>query len=161
MRQFPAVTLNVQVPSPLQLSAEQASPSSQLYAVPPQVPAVQMSFLVHAFPSLQAVPSATFKSAGHEAPVPVQFSALSHAPAAGRHTVAALAKPSCGHAALAPVQVSATSHTPAEARQIVAVGWKASVGQASEDPSQGSAASQIPANARHTVPLVSGVQIPR
>ena len=161
MAQFPAATVWPQVPSPLQVSAVQASPSSQPYAVPPQVPAVQMSFLVHAFPSLQAVPSATFKSAGHKAPLPVQFSARSHGPAAGRHTVAALAKPSAGQVTLAPVQVSATSQTPAEAWHTVVDGWKTSLGQASEDPLQVSAASQGPANARHTVPLVSGVQIPR
>ena len=35
----------------------QASPSSQLYAVPPQVPAVHTSFLVQALPALQLVPS--------------------------------------------------------------------------------------------------------
>jgi len=48
----------VQVPSPLQLFVVQASPSSQVYAVPPQPPAVHTSFLVHAFPSLHDVPSA-------------------------------------------------------------------------------------------------------
>jgi hypothetical protein len=46
----------LQVPSPLQESAVQASPSSQLYAVPAQTPALQMSWLVHALPSLHAVP---------------------------------------------------------------------------------------------------------
>jgi hypothetical protein len=46
----------VQVPSPLQVSLVQASPSSQLYNVPTQVPAVHLSLLVQAFPSLHTVP---------------------------------------------------------------------------------------------------------
>ena len=46
----------LQVPSPLQKSAVQASPSSQLYAVPAQTLALQTSLLVHALPSLHAVP---------------------------------------------------------------------------------------------------------
>jgi hypothetical protein len=62
MAQFPVATVWPQVPSPLQTSAVQASPSSQLYAFPPQVPAVQTSLAVHAFPSLQTVPSVLFGS---------------------------------------------------------------------------------------------------
>jgi hypothetical protein len=46
----------LQLPSPLQASAVQPSPSSQLYAVPAQTPAEHMSLLVHALPSLHAVP---------------------------------------------------------------------------------------------------------
>jgi hypothetical protein len=57
---LPAVTLNVQVPSPLQLSAVQTNPSLQVYAVPPHAPAVHTSFFVQALPSLHAVPSALF-----------------------------------------------------------------------------------------------------
>jgi hypothetical protein len=57
MRQFSAVTLNAQVPSPLQVSVVQASPSLQVYVVPPQVPALHTSFFVQAFPSLHEVPS--------------------------------------------------------------------------------------------------------
>jgi hypothetical protein len=55
---LPAVGVKVQLPSPLQKSLVQASPSSQVYTVLPQVPAVQTSFFVHATPSSQAVPSA-------------------------------------------------------------------------------------------------------
>jgi hypothetical protein len=46
----------LQLPSPLQASAVQPSPSSQLYVVPAQTPAEHMSLLVQALPSLQAVP---------------------------------------------------------------------------------------------------------
>jgi hypothetical protein len=56
MRQSPGDNTKLQVPSPLQLSAVQASPSLQVYAVPSQVPAVHWSLLVHALPSLHAVP---------------------------------------------------------------------------------------------------------
>jgi hypothetical protein len=48
-----------QVP-PLQLSAVQELPSSQLIAVPPHVPVVQTSPVVHASPSVQVVPLARF-----------------------------------------------------------------------------------------------------
>jgi hypothetical protein len=48
----------VHVPSPLQVSLVHARPSLQVYAVPPQVPAVQLSLFVHALPSLQLVPFA-------------------------------------------------------------------------------------------------------
>jgi hypothetical protein len=58
IRQFPAVTLKVQVPSPLQASAVQSSPSLQVYAVPAHAPALHTSFFVQEFPSLQEVPSA-------------------------------------------------------------------------------------------------------
>jgi hypothetical protein len=40
----------------LQESAVHPSPSSQLFGVPAQSPAVQMSLLVQALPSLHAVP---------------------------------------------------------------------------------------------------------
>jgi hypothetical protein len=42
----------------LQASVVQASPSSQLYNVPLQVPAVHLSLLVQALPSLHEVPLA-------------------------------------------------------------------------------------------------------
>jgi hypothetical protein len=71
-RQFAAVTLKVQVPSPLQASAVQPSPSSHAYAVPPHAPAVQTSVFVQRFPSLHGVP---FGLAGFE-----------HRPLAGLHT---------------------------------------------------------------------------
>jgi hypothetical protein len=45
----------LQVPSMLQLSVVQASPSSQLFAVPEQTPAVQTSLIVQALPSSHVV----------------------------------------------------------------------------------------------------------
>ena len=55
IRQLPAAIAWLQLPSPLQESAVQASPSSQLYAAPAQTPAVQTSLLVQALPSLHVV----------------------------------------------------------------------------------------------------------
>jgi hypothetical protein len=49
--------LKLQVPSPLQVSAVQASPSLQVYPVPAHAPVLQTSFFVQAFPSLHDVPS--------------------------------------------------------------------------------------------------------
>jgi len=49
-------------------------------------------------------------SGGQFALVPVQFSATSQSPAAGRQTVELGWKPFGGQAALLPVQFSATSH---------------------------------------------------
>jgi hypothetical protein len=60
MAQVSAVGEKVQVPSPLQTSLVQGIPSSQVYAAPPQVPAVHTSFLVQAFPSLHEL-SSTFR----------------------------------------------------------------------------------------------------
>src|SRR5206468_2047930 len=48
--------------------------------------------------SVQAVPLASFASAGHVALDPVQDSATSHSPAAARHRVLDGLKPSAGHA---------------------------------------------------------------
>jgi len=46
------------VPSPLQVPVSwHWSGAAQVKAVPPQVPAVQTSFLVHGLPSSQVVPS--------------------------------------------------------------------------------------------------------
>jgi hypothetical protein len=81
-------------------------------------PAWQAS-CVHGLPSLQRLPSALFPSIGHEEEVPVQLSATSHCPFAGRQTVLADANPSSGQAVLVPVHASATSQRPAEARQTV------------------------------------------
>ena len=64
----------LQLPSPLQESAVQPSPSSQLYVVPAQVPAAHVSLLVQAFPSLHPVPL----GAGGFEQVPVD---ASHVPA--------------------------------------------------------------------------------
>jgi hypothetical protein len=57
MAQVPAAGVKVQVPFPLQVSLVHASPSSHVYAVPPQVPAVHTSLFVQASPSLHEVPS--------------------------------------------------------------------------------------------------------
>src|SRR5207247_7347 len=73
--------------------------------------------VVHALPSsVQAVPLGCFASAGQLGPLPGQFSAWSHSPAAARHSVVEEAKASAGHVELVPVHVSATSHAPADAR---------------------------------------------
>jgi hypothetical protein len=83
-----------------------------------------VSAVVQTFPSLQAEPFGLEMSVGQVAELPVQFSAWSHWPAAGRHTVEADTKVFAGQAADVPVQVSATSQTPAEARHTVVDGWK-------------------------------------
>src|SRR3990167_7195394 len=65
-------------------------------------------------------------SAGQEAEVPVQLSAVSHVPAEARHEVPLATKPSAGQEAEAPVQLSAVSHVPAEARHEVPAAVKPS-----------------------------------
>ena len=103
MRQLPAVIVWVQPPVPLHVSVVHASLSSQLYAVPLQTPARQISLTVHAFASLHDVPSA--------------FVGFEHAPVPGSHTPAAWhwsnAVQVIGLPALhlpAPSQVSAPLH---------------------------------------------------
>src|SRR5207244_13215855 len=61
---FPAVVpASEHVPSPLQLpDARPFSGAAQVKAVPPQVPAVQTSFLVHGVASSQVVPSVLLAS---------------------------------------------------------------------------------------------------
>jgi len=90
-------------------------------------------------------------SAGHAAPLPVQFSARSQMPAALRQTVLVGANALPGQFADEPVQFSAGSHTPAELRHTVELGWRASPGQPSFVPSQFSAMSHTPADGRHGV----------
>jgi hypothetical protein len=72
MAQFPAVTVWVQPPVPLQVSVVHARPSSQLYVVPLHTPLRQMSLTVHAFASLHEVPSL--------------FVGFEQTPVAGSHT---------------------------------------------------------------------------
>src|SRR5262245_38164986 len=91
----------------------------------------------------QVVPFEARTSGGQVLLTPLQLSAMSHAPAAGRQTAVLLA--SAGQAALVPVQFSVRSQAPAEARQTTVAGWKASAGQTPLMPSQVSAASQAPA----------------
>src|SRR4051812_41029422 len=66
-------------------------------------------------PSQRPSPSASGwpVSAGHDALVPVQFSATSHTPVEDRQTVPLAANPSVGHVPDEPVQLSATSQRPA------------------------------------------------
>src|SRR5437867_2534229 len=63
--------------------------------------------------AVQAVPAATFASAGQLALDPLQVSATSHTPPEARQTVPAGWMTSAGQATLVPVQLSATSHAPA------------------------------------------------
>src|SRR6266566_5215420 len=107
-------------------------------------------------PNAQLTPSLPVftASAGHAAPEPVQFSAMSQASTAARHTVLWSLKASAGQSALDPVQVSATSQSPAAARHTVVWSLKPSAGHAVFVPSQTSATSQSPAAARHSVPAL-------
>src|SRR5207249_11696721 len=117
---------------------------------------------------------------GQVALVPVQASATSHTPAAGRQTAPAFPA-GCWHSALAPshwssvqglpslvhalpagdfasagqlgpvpVQVSCGSHSPAEARHTTVEGWKPSAGQGGPGPGEGSATSPTPGGGRDT-----------
>src|SRR5262249_59046261 len=99
-----------------------------------------------------------FRSCGQSIDVPVQRSATSQTPAAGRHTVVADASASGGHVALVPVQVSATSHGPAASRHTVVFDAKWSAGHDRDAPVQCSAASHGPFPALHTV--VAGTRPP-
>jgi hypothetical protein len=74
-----------------------------------QTPPPHVSPTVHALPSLQTVPSATWFV--RQVPDPLHVSALSHDPLDGSpHAVPAVWKPSAGQAPDDPVQLSATSH---------------------------------------------------
>jgi hypothetical protein len=130
-------------------------PSLQLGDGPPtHVPPLQVSFVVQALPSLQAVPFGLTLSAGQAALVPVQFSVTSHSPAASRHAVVEGAKLSGGQLLLTPSHVSARSQTPAAVRHTVPAGIFASGGHAVLVPVHLSATSQAPAEGRHSVPAL-------
>src|SRR5439155_6485052 len=90
--------------------------------------------------------------AGQSALVPGPVSPTSHAPAAGRHSTAAVAgwKASAGQVSLTPSQLSATSQGPAADRHSAVL--FASAGHAALVPVQVSAGSQTPAEARQTAP---------
>src|SRR6266852_3264717 len=92
--------------------------------------------------------SASLTSAGQVTAAPVQRSAGSQGPAAGRQTPVLFT--SAGQLALAPVQLSAGSQVPADGRHTVEAGWNASGGQSLPTPSQLSATSQGPAAGRQT-----------
>jgi hypothetical protein len=74
----------------LQESVVQTLPSLHTSGVPPvQVPFWQVSAPLQRFPSLHDVPFAAKPSAGQVAEEPLQVSATSHAPDAGRQTAPA------------------------------------------------------------------------
>src|SRR5207253_3183803 len=160
-----------------QRSSVQGLSSSQSRGGPPaQAPAWQVSGVVQALRSSQAVPSGSNPSVGQRSVIPSQLSATSHAPAFGRQTPVFL--PSRGQLGLVPEQCSASSHSPAAARhgapafpagcwpalrlpshssrlqglpssvQAVPAVLFASAGHAALDPVQNSAGSHSPAAAR-------------
>jgi hypothetical protein len=94
-------------------------------------------------------------SAGQAPEVPVQLSAASHTPSAGRQTVLEDLKTST-HVLLVPLQWSASSQAPPwEAPvQLVVGGAKALAGHVVLDPVHISAASQAPADGRQTAPAL-------
>src|SRR2546427_11321564 len=77
----------------------------------------------------QTLPAATSASGGQSLPMPSQFSATSHPPAAGRQTAGLFA--SDGQPALPAPQLSARSPAPAAERQTVPAATNPSGGQAS------------------------------
>src|SRR5437867_4266027 len=94
------------------------------------IPSPSHCSTVHTLLSVShVVPTGLKPFGGQVGPLPGQFSATSHCPAAGRHTWAERAKPSAGHWAVVPVQSSATSHTPFAGRHSVPPGRKVSGGQ--------------------------------
>jgi len=95
------------------------SDAGQATGVPLQTPALQVSPVVQRLPSEHRLPLGSLASSGHVGPFPEQNSATSHAPAAGRHSVAAERKESPGHCLPVPSQTSATSHGAAAGRQTV------------------------------------------
>ena len=97
-------------------------PMGQALGVPAQMPLLQASPSVHAFPSLHEVPSRTHASAGQVTALPVQASAMSQGPAAGRQTVPDARSLSVGQVVAAPVQFSATSQRPAAGRHTAVPG---------------------------------------
>jgi hypothetical protein len=84
--------------------------------------------------------------------VPLQFSAASQGPDAGRHGTNAPATLSAGQLADVPLQLSARSQTPVAARHSVPDGTNSSVGHDLLEPSHVSARSQMPAALRQVVP---------
>src|SRR6266436_5853248 len=80
-------------------------------------PAPSHPGVVHESPSVSAhgAPAGWTLSGGHVFELPLQLSATSQPPVAGRHTAVLLA--SDGQPLLTPSQVSTRSHAPADARQ--------------------------------------------
>src|SRR5206468_3279651 len=107
---------------------------------------------VHGLPSsVHCVPAAVLASAGQLGPVPVQFSAGSHSPAEGRHSVKADKKPSGGHVELVPSHVSTASHVPAVGRH-TAPTFPAGCWQVTFVPSHWSVVHGLPSSV-HAVPF--------
>src|SRR5438094_549299 len=147
-------------------------------AVPVQRPAWQVSPVVHALPSLQAVPLAAtgleqvpvagsqvpatwhWSEAGQATGVPVQRPAWQVSPVVQRlpseHGLPLGSLASSGHVAPFPGQNSATSHGPAAGRHSVAAETKESPGHCLPVPSQTSATSHGAAAGRQTVPALAG-----
>src|SRR5438876_986814 len=100
--------------------------------------------------AVHAVPFALKVSVGQLVLVPVQRSAMSHAPATARHTVPAFPA-GCVRVALVPLHTSMV-HTLPSSVQVVPLALKTSVGQAVLAPVQVSAKSHSAAAARQTVP---------
>src|SRR5207253_1965790 len=138
---------------PSQVSATSQSPAAGRHTAPAFSAGCWQSLLLpshssrlQGFPSpVQAVPLAAFESAGQSGPVPGQFSARSHSPAAARQTTLEGWKPSAGHAVLVPSQVSATSQSPAAARH-TAPAFPAGCWQSSRLPSQVSVVHGFPSS---------------
>src|SRR5207249_4886102 len=127
-----------------QRSSVQGLSSSQSRGGPPaQAPAWQVSRVVQALRSSQAVPSGSNPSVGQRSVIPSQLSATSHAPAFGRQTPVFL--PSGGQLALVPEQCSASSHSPAAARH-GAPAFPAGCWQALRLPSQVSVVHALPSS---------------
>jgi len=154
------------------------SDAGHVTAVPAQTPAWHVSPVVHALPSLQAVPLAAtglgqvpvagsqvpatwhWSDAGQATGVPVQRPAWQVSPVVQRlpseHGLPLGSLASSGHVAPFPGQNSATSHGPAAGRHSVAAERKESPGQLPPVPSQTSATSHGAPAGRQTVPALAG-----
>jgi hypothetical protein len=92
-------------------SAVHGLPSSMTAGAPTHAPAVHWSAVVHALPSLHAVPLGALRSAGQLADAPLHDSERSHTLTAGRHTTPAWPA-GCWHATLNPLHWSAVQGLP-------------------------------------------------
>jgi hypothetical protein len=101
----------------LHMSSLQALLSSQVGVPPVQLPPWHCWLLVQNSPSSHAVPFGWKASAGHDALEPVQFSATSHGPFAGRHRVPLCLSALGGH--VVPEQNAGSSQGPAASRHTV------------------------------------------
>lgn len=119
------------------------------------MPLVLHTFVVQLRPSSQ-LPDVRHVLVGQLLPEPVQYSALSQRPQAGRHTVLEERRALAGQVFTSPSQVSLRSQTPAAARHTVPAGLRAtSAGHAVLPPGHTSAGSHRPVAARHGVAAAS------